>query len=95
MKKANVAMDLAFKVVVTANLVFVNYVFFGAYNSLRTTLNAFQGEFALQMEERLAEEYKYITKDMENMKEGILGMQKGLIPSTGTVNSGPGVALPF
>ena len=95
MRKASVAMDLAFKVVVTANLVLVNYVFFDAYSSLRKTLNAFQGEFALQMEERLAEEYEYITKDLENMKEGILGTQKGLIPKAGKVNSGPGVALPF
>ena len=95
MKKANVAMDLAFKVVVAANLVFINYVFFDAYNSLRRSLNAFQGEFALQMEERLAEEYKYFTKDLEAMKGGLLESQKKLIPSTGTVYSGPGMAVPF
>tara|TARA_Y100000592_G_C5452362_1_gene309454 strand:+ start:139 stop:420 length:282 start_codon:yes stop_codon:yes gene_type:complete len=89
MKKASVAMDLAFKVVVTANLVFVNYVFFNAYSSLRKTLNAFQGEFALQMEERLAEEYEYFTKDLQDMKENLLESQKGLIPSPTKVKSGP------
>ena len=88
-------MDVAFKVVVAANLVFINYVFFDAYNSLRKSLDAFQGEFALQIEERLTEEYKYLTQDLETVKGDLLESQKKLIPSTGTIYSGPGVAVPF
>ncbi|MBG79150.1 MAG: hypothetical protein CMJ39_00390 [Phycisphaerae bacterium] len=89
MKKANTIMDLAFKVVVAANLIVVNYTFFTAYAKLKNTLNLFQSEMALQMEQRLTEEFQYFTKDLEAMKGNLLDSQKQLIPAPAKVKSGP------
>ncbi len=86
-------MELAFKVVVAANLLFINYTFFAAYSKLKNTLNLFQSDMALQMEQRLTEEYEYFTKDLQDMKSNLLESQKGLIPSPAKVKSGP--AIPF
>ena len=95
MKKANTIMDLAFKVVVAGNLMFVNYTFFTAYSKLKGALNLFQSDMALQMEQRLTEEYEYITKDLSKMQEDLLESQKALIPSPAKVQTGPGLPLPF
>lgn len=89
MKKANTVLELAFKVVVAANLLFINYTFFTAYARLKSALNLFQSDMALQMEQRLTEEYEYFTKDLQDMKGNLLESQKGLIPSPAKVKSGP------
>lgn len=80
--------DLVFKVLVTANLVALNLVFYDAYESIRSKLMLFKSEISLQVEERLTEEFGYITKDMEAMKGDLLKSQEKLIPKGGKVTSG-------
>jgi len=80
--------DQAFKVLVTANLVALNLVFYDAYESIRSKLMLFKSEISLQVEERLTEEFGYITKDMEAMKGDLLKSQEKLIPKGGKVTSG-------
>lgn len=86
--KLGIVVDSVFKVLVTANLVALNYVFFTAYDSLRGAMNLFKGELALDMEKRLTEEFKYITKDMAAMKDGLLKSQEKLIPTPAKVETG-------
>lgn len=81
-------MNLIFKVLVTANLVALNLIFYGAYKTVVTKLMLFQADVALQVEERLTEEFGYITKDMEAMKGDLLKSQEKLIPKGGKVTSG-------
>ena len=57
--------NLVFKTLVAANLVALNLVFYGAYKTVLAKLMLFQADVALQVEERLTEEFGYITKDME------------------------------
>jgi hypothetical protein len=81
-------LDLIFKALVTANLLALNLVFFGAYQSIRSKLMLFKTDISLQVEERLTEEFGYITKDMEAMKSELLKSQEKLIPKGGKVTSG-------
>jgi|TARA_X000001382_G_scaffold112879_2_gene90352 hypothetical protein len=81
-------MNLLFKVLVASNLVALNIVFFGAYKTIQSKLNLFKSDVSLLVEERLVEEYKYLTKDMETMKSSILDSQKKMIPTGGTAKTG-------
>ena len=80
--------DLLFKLLVASNLVALNYVFFGAYEAIQSKLNLFKSDVSLLVEERLIEEYKYLTKDMESMKSSILDSQKKMMPTGGTAKTG-------
>jgi len=81
-------MDLLFKVLVASNLVALNVIFFGSYKIIQSKLNLFKADISLLVEERLIEEYKYLTKDMENMQSNIMDAQKKLIPTGGTTKTG-------
>lgn len=80
--------NLVFKTLVAANLVALNLVFYGAYKTVLAKLMLFQADVALQVEERLTEEFGYITKDMEAMKGDLLKSQEKLMPKGGKVTSG-------
>jgi len=86
--KLGIILDSVFKLLVTANLVALNYVFFSAYDSLRGAMNLLKGELALEMEKRLTEEFSYITKDMEGMKDSLLESQEKLVPMPAKVKTG-------
>ena len=73
---------------VVGNLLALNAIVYFGYRALESGLDLVQSEMALQMEQRLTEEYDYITKDMESMKGDLLGSQEKLIPSPAKVNSG-------
>jgi len=81
-------MDLLFKVLVASNLVALNVIFFGSYKTLQSKLNLFKTDISLLVEERLVEEYQYLTKDMEKMKINIMDAQKKMIPTGGTAKTG-------
>ena len=74
--------------VVAGNLLVLNAIAFLGYRALNGGLNLLKSEISLQLEERLTEEYGYITKDLENLKSNLLGSQEKLIPSTAKVESG-------
>lgn len=74
--------------IVVGNLMALNAVAYFGYRALNGGLNLLKSEVALQMEERLAEEYDYIKKDMKGLKENLLQSQEKLIPKGGTVKSG-------
>lgn len=74
--------------VVAGNLLALNAIAFFGYRALTGGLDLLKSEIALQMEQRLTEEYGYITKDLESMKSDLLGSQKKLIPSPAKVQSG-------
>lgn len=80
--------DLIFKLLVTVNLVALNVIFFGAYKTFLGKLVLVQSEIALQVEQRLTEEFAYITKDMESMKGDLLKSQEKLMPKGGKVMTG-------
>jgi hypothetical protein len=88
MKKAAFLMDGIFKVVVTANLVFINYCFFQAYDQLKGKLDFMKSEMALELEQRLTEEFEFVTKDMASLKDSLLESQKDLIPGPANVKTG-------
>ena len=81
-------MNLLFKVLVASNLVTLNIIFFGTYKTIQSKLNLFKSDISLLVEERLVEEYKYLTKDMEKMKNGIMASQKEMRPTGGTAKTG-------
>ena len=81
-------MNLLFKVLVASNLVTLNIIFFGTYKTIQSKLNLFKSDISLLVEERLVEEYKYLTKDMEKMKNGIMASQKEMMPTGGTAKTG-------
>ena len=81
-------MNLLFKLLVTINLVALNVIFFGAYKTLLGKFALAQSEIALQVEQRLTEEFGYITKDMESMKGDLLKSQEKLMPKGGKVMTG-------
>lgn len=81
-------MNLLFKVLVASNLVALNIIFFGTYKTIQSKLNLFKSDISLLVEERLIEEYKYLTKDMEKMKNGIMDSQKEMMPTGGTAKTG-------
>ena len=74
--------------VVAGNLLALNAIAFFGYRALTSGLDLLKSELVLQLEERLTEEYGYITKDLESMKSNLLGSQKKLIPSPAKVQSG-------
>ena len=74
--------------VVAGNLLALNAVAYFGYRALTGGLDLLKSEMALQLEERLTEEYAYITKDLESLKGDLLGSQKKLIPSPAKVQSG-------
>ena len=88
MKKAALVMDGIFKVVVTVNLVFINYCFFQAYDQLKDKLNFMKGEMALELEQRLTEEFEFVSKDMASLKDSLLKSQQDLIPGPANVKTG-------
>lgn len=88
MRKASAIADVLFKVIVTANLVFINYCFFEAYDQLKGKLAFMKGEMALQLEERLNEEFNYVRKDMGELKGDILESQQKLIPLPTQIRTG-------
>ena len=73
---------------VAGNLLVLNGVAFLGYRALNGGLDLLKTELALQFEERLTEEYKYITKDLEGLKSNLLGSQEKLIPSPAKVQTG-------
>lgn len=74
--------------IVLGNLIALNAVAYFGYRALTGGLDLLKSEVALQMEERLKEEYDYIKKDMKGMQESLLQSQERLIPKGGTVKSG-------
>lgn len=80
--------NVIFRGIVIGNLLALNVGAFFAYRVATGGLDLLKSEIALQMEQRLTEEYKYITKDLESMKGDLLNSQKKLIPSPAKVKSG-------
>ena len=74
--------------VVAGNLIALNAIAYIDYRSLTNGLDLVKSEIALQLEQRLTEEYGYITKDLESMKGDLLESQKKLIPSPAKVKTG-------
>lgn len=73
---------------VAGNLIALNAIAFIGYRALTGGLDLLKSEMALQLEERLTEEYDYITKDLTKMKGDLLGSQEKLIPSPVKVQTG-------
>ena len=74
--------------VVMGNLVALNAVAYFGYRALTGGLNLLKSEIALQMEERLKEEYDFIKKDLKGLQSNMLKSQEKLVPKGGTVKSG-------
>ena len=74
--------------VVAGNLIALNAIAYIGYRSLTSGLDLVKSEIALQLEQRLTEEYGYITKDLETMKGDLLDSQEKLIPSPAKVKTG-------
>lgn len=74
--------------VVLGNLVALNAVAYFGYRALTGGLNLLKSEIALQMEERLKEEYDFIKKDLKGLQSNMLKSQEKLVPKGGTVKSG-------
>lgn len=81
-------MKILFKGVVLGNLIVLNLIAFFAYKTVSGKFNLLKSELALQLENRLTEEYEYITKDLANMKGDLLSSQEKLIPSPAKVKTG-------
>ena len=73
---------------VAGNLIALNAIAFLGYRAFNGGLDLLKSEIALQFEERLTEEYGYITKDLESLKSNLLGSQEKLIPSPAKVQTG-------
>lgn len=74
--------------VVLGNLIALNAVAYFGYRALTGGLNLLKSEIALQMEERLKEEYDFIKKDLKGLQSNMLKSQEKLVPKGGTVKSG-------
>lgn len=79
---------IIFKGVVIGNLIALNAIVYLGYRTFTGGLDLLKSEVALQLEQRLTEEYGYITKDLESMKGDLLESQKKLIPSPAKVQTG-------
>lgn len=79
---------IIFKGVVIGNLIALNAIVYLGYRTFTGGLDLLKSEVALQLEQRLTEEYGYITKDLESMKGDLLESQKKLIPSPAKVKTG-------
>ena len=80
--------NLIFKGIVLGNLIALNAVVYLGYRTFSGGLDLLKSEIALQMEERLKEEYDFIQKDLQGLESNLLESQKELIPETATVESG-------
>ena len=70
------------------NLLALNAIVYMGYRTFSGGLDLLKSEIALQMEERLKEEYDFIQKDLKGLESNLLESQKELIPETATVESG-------
>lgn len=80
--------NLIFKGIVLGNLIALNAIVYLGYRTFSGGLDLLKSEIALQMEERLKEEYDFIQKDLKGLESNLLESQKQLIPETATVESG-------
>lgn len=80
--------NLIFKGIVLGNLIALNAIVYLGYRTFSGGLDLLKSEIALQMEERLKEEYDFIQKDLKGLESNLLESQKELIPETATVESG-------
>ena len=80
--------NLIFKGIVLGNLLALNAIVYLGYRTFSGGLDLLKSEIALQMEERLKEEYDFIQKDLKGLESNLLESQKQLIPETATVESG-------
>ncbi|HCA35938.1 MAG TPA: hypothetical protein DEP13_04770 [Gammaproteobacteria bacterium] len=74
--------------VIALNLLALNVIVYLGYRFIDNGLHSINGKVALQLEQRLDEEYEYITEDIEGVKNDLLESQKQLIPSTAKVRTG-------
>ncbi|MAP42152.1 MAG: hypothetical protein CL981_00225 [Euryarchaeota archaeon] len=81
-------LKLIFKGLVVGNLLALNAIVYMGYRTFSGGLDLLKSEIALQMEERLKEEYDFIQKDLKGLESNLLESQKELIPETATVESG-------
>ena len=81
-------MKVLFKGVVLGNLIALNAIVYLGYRAFSGGLDLLKSEVALQMEERLQEEYDFIKKDLKGLQSNMLKSQEKLIPKGGTVKSG-------
>lgn len=81
-------LKLIFKGVVVGNLLALNAIVYMGYRTFSGGLDLLKSEIALQMEERLKEEYDFIQKDLKGLESNLLESRKELIPETATVESG-------
>jgi hypothetical protein len=81
-------LKLIFKGVVVGNLLALNAIVYMGYRTFSGGLDLLKSEVALQMEQRLKEEYDFIQKDLKGLESNLLESQKELIPETATVESG-------
>lgn len=81
-------LKLVFKGLVVGNLLALNAIVYMGYRTFSGGLDLLKSEIALQMEERLKEEYDFIQKDLKGLESNLLESQKELIPETATVESG-------
>ena len=77
---------IIFKGVVLSNLIALNAIVYLGYRTFSGGLDLLKSEVALQMEERLKEEYDYFKKDLMGMQDNMLKSQEKLIPKGGTVS---------
>lgn len=70
------------------NLLALNAIVYMGYRTFSGGLDLLKSEIALQMEERLKEEYDFIQKDLKGLESNLLESRKELIPETATVESG-------
>lgn len=81
-------LKLIFKGLVVGNLLALNAIVYMGYRTFSGGLDLLKSEIALQMEERLKEEYDFIQKDLKGLESNLLESQKKLIPEKATVESG-------
>lgn len=81
-------LKLIFKGLVVGNLLALNAIVYMGYRTFSGGIDLLKSEIALQMEERLKEEYDFIQKDLKGLESNLLESQKELIPETATVESG-------
>ena len=81
-------LKLIFKGLVVGNLLALNAIVYMGYRTFSGGIVLLKSDVALQMEERLKEEYDFIQKDLKGLESNLLESQKELIPETATVESG-------
>ena len=76
------------KGVILGNLLALNAIVYIGYRTFAGGIDLVKSEIALQMEERLKEEYDFIKKDLKGLQSNMLKSQEKLVPKGGTVKSG-------